>query len=389
MCRHLLRQGKTDEELIQFLGHLSRTQTAAVWTHREIAAAEMRLEHWEAAVGHLLKAVKLREKDAMSWENLGICFFNMGRLDSANKAIGRALAIDPTRTYGNIVMDWIDMVRTSGGSAGGSAGGTIGDTNSASGGPGGRRGAKRGHRPSHDLELLSEAYRHFKDAMRHMYKGAVATSLESLTACGQCAAQCGRNVIAAEKLLGDVAFLRFKLGGGMTTDACVGPVAARRHYATAIHLAPNRACLYRNLCATPPDLVSADVAARCLEASLRLDGGGGGGGSGTGGTGDEPEELDVDTLSEAWSAVGTRGGRNSRYALIRALMLDRKKFAAWQALEALPNVSEDERAYCRWVLISPTDVRSPPPPLPDSLTRATISARSVRSQPQDARQAAP
>ena len=78
LCRHLLWQGKTDEELIQFLAHLSKTQTAAVWTHRETAAAEMRLGHWEAAVGHLLKAVKLREKDAMSWENLGICFFNMG-----------------------------------------------------------------------------------------------------------------------------------------------------------------------------------------------------------------------------------------------------------------------------------------------------------------------
>ena len=63
----MLRQGKTNEELIQFLSHLSRTQTAAVWTYREIAAAEMRLRHWEAAVGHLLKAVKLRERDAMSW----------------------------------------------------------------------------------------------------------------------------------------------------------------------------------------------------------------------------------------------------------------------------------------------------------------------------------
>ena len=315
----MLRQGKTDEELIQFLAHLSKTQTAAVWTHRETAAAEMRLEHWEAAVGHLLKAVKLSEKDAMSWENLGICFFNMGRLDSTRKAINRALAIDPTRTYSKVILSWVDMIVVSGSS---------------------RQSARtsRECRP-HDLELLSEAYQQFKDAMRHLFKGAVSTSLESLEACGKAAARCTRNVIAAEKLLGDVAFLRLKLRGESHLESA--KQEARQHYAKAIHLAPNRSCLYRNLCASPPTLVPSDVTSRCLEASLRLDGCGGAG-CGDRGTGDVEDSIDA--VQASWRAVGTHC--KSRYALIRALMLDRKDFASWQALERLPSTSEDERAYC-------------------------------------------
>jgi len=309
----LLRQGKTNEELIQFLSHLSRTQTAAVWTHREIAAAEMRLRHWESAVGHLLKAVKLRERDAMSWENLGVCFFNMGRADSAKKATSRALAIDPTGTYSNALMAWL-------------------------GGPGSmadlaqpRRHAKAAPSgPPHDVELLSEAYRHFKDAMRHLLRAAVRTSLESLAACGQLAAQCRGNTIAANKLLGDVAFLQLKLQGGQT-DGQLSRLAVRR-YAKAIHLAPNQACLYRNLCTENPRLVATDVEARCLEVSLRL-------------SMEGVDAGDVGNLASSWSAVGTRQG--SRYALIRALMLNMKDFEAWQALEGLASTSEDERAYCR------------------------------------------
>lgn len=309
----MLRQGKTNEELIQFLSHLSRTQTAAVWTYREIAAAEMRLRHWEAAVGHLLKAVKLRERDAMSWENLGVCFFNMGRLDSAKKATSRALAIDPTGTYGNALMAWL-------------------------GGPGSmadlaqpqRRAKAAPSGPPHDLEILSEAYRHFKDAMRHLLRAAVRTSLESLDACGQLAARCRGNTITANKLLGDVAFLQLKLQGGQT-DGQLGRLAVRR-YTKAIHLAPNQPCLYRNLCIENPRLVAPDVVARCLEASLRL-------------SMEGVYAGETGNLASSWSAVGMRQG--SRYALIRALMLDRKNFEAWQALEGLANTSQDERAYCQ------------------------------------------
>ena len=317
----MLRQGKTNEELIQFLTHLSMTQTAALWTHREIAAAEMRLQHWEAAVGHLLKAVKLRERDAVSWENLGVCFFNVGRLDSAKKATSRALAIDPASAYGNALMAWL-------------------------GGPGATSGLaqrrsewqhqRRVRAPRHDLELLSEAYRHFKDAMRHLLKGAVRTSLESLEACGELAALCNGNIIAASKLLGDVAFLQLKLERGGQT----GGHRAIRRYAKAIHLAPNQACLYRNLCTENPRLVAPEIAVRCLEASLRLSMEGGGGG-----LLDVGDAGSAGELESSWSAIGTR--RGSRYALIRALMLDRKDFQAWQALEGLASTSEEERAYCR------------------------------------------
>ncbi len=186
---------------------------------------------------------------------------------------------------------------------------------------------RRAKAPPHDLELLSEAYRHFKDAMRHLLRAAVRTSLESLAACGQLAARCRGNTIASNKLLGDVAFLQLKLQGGQKD----GQPAVRR-YAKAIHLAPNQACLYRNLCTENPRLVAPDVAARCLEASLRL-------------SMEGVDARDAGNLASSWSAVGTRQG--SRYALIRALMLNRKDFEAWQALEGLASTSADERAYCR------------------------------------------
>jgi tetratricopeptide (TPR) repeat protein len=274
---------------VQFLVQLSRSQDDATWVYRELGAAEMRRGRWEDAVGYLLKAVKLRERDALSWENLGVCFFNVGRADSAKKALAKALALDPTRTYGNAVLAWAIP----------------------------REAAPPEGAPRNDVELLSQAYRHFKDAVRHMFKGAVSTALESLAASGERAARCSRRLVAASKLLGDVAFLQLKLLGENGPDGLKGQ--ARRCYAKAIHLAPNQACLYRNPCVEPPRLLEAPVAARCLEASLRIDG------------------------ESSWGVVGAHS--RSRYALIRALMLDKKNFLAWQALERVAG-SEEERQYC-------------------------------------------
>lgn len=295
----------------------------------------MRLRHWEKAIAYLLKAVKLRERDAMSWENLGLCFFNMGRLESAKKAIARALAIDSTRSYSRVVMAWVDMVGSSGASS--LAQGKKTQDSRTLGNP-----VLSGSKSLHDLELLSLAYRHFKDALRHLFKGAIDTCRESLAACGRHASSCSSNILSANKLLGDVAFLRLKLAGVRLgcTGADEGRDEARRWYAKAIHLAPNQACLYRNLCIEMPNIVDPDVAERCVEASLRLSMNYSTIGNGSNGADDAQADL-----SSSWSAAGTLQG--SRYALIRALMLDRKDFQAWQALEALPSTSEDERMFCR------------------------------------------
>ena len=349
LCRHLLKQGKKDEEIIQFCSALYSKYTDAIWVYREIGGAELRLKHWDKAIAPLLKAVKLDKSDAMSWENLGIAYFNLGKIASATKALDRAIQLDARRTYARVILAWIQVhVKTSKNSNG-----------------------NDGVDSSYDASPLvhfSKAYSLYREASYHMMKGALHTAEPLLVSSQQHVMLFlhadGTNA-SAFKLLGDTLFLKQKINTVISVSDYDGEATRfsqeawedsrtqiRRAYAKAIHLAPSESPMWCNMCLSlsshfpkkylnavidrPIDdtygealLAPQDTIERCLRASLRV----------------QPDS------SQSWRLLGAflanKDTERAKYCLIRALQLDKKDFMAWHTLYTIQDEGSMEKGYCR------------------------------------------
>jgi len=350
LCRHLLKQGKTDEEIIQFCSALYSKHTDAVWAYREIGGAELRLKHWDKAIAPLLKAVKLDKTDAMSWENLGLAYFNLGKIASATKALDRAIQLDARRTYARVILSWIQVhVKTSEN-------------------PNSKHIVDSSYEAS-PLVHFSKAYSLYREASYHMMKGAIRTAEPLLASSQQHVTlflQADGTNASAFKLLGDAMFLKQKINTlisvldydgesttGFSREAWEDSrTKIRRAYSKAIHLAPSVSPMWCNICLSlsshfpkkylddvidrPIDdtygealLAPQDTIDRCLRASLRL----------------HPNS------SESWrllcAFLANKDTERAKYCLIRALQLDKKDFMAWHILYTILDEGSMEKGYCR------------------------------------------
>jgi Flp pilus assembly protein TadD len=59
-------------------------------------------QQWQAAEGHLRKAVQLQPADAESWDNLGVVLLRLGRRGEARQCFEKSLSRDPTRVQASL-----------------------------------------------------------------------------------------------------------------------------------------------------------------------------------------------------------------------------------------------------------------------------------------------
>lgn len=338
ICRSLLGRGQSEKDIIKFCSFFHSTHVGAAWTFREIGAAELRSGEWERAIWPLLKAVKLNSQDATSWENLGMAYFNLEKFSSSRKALRRALQACGDCKYAHVILSWIDLF--------------LGKDRKCFPRDTRRVRAIEKHPPA----FLALALSSYKDALAHLSRGATVTAGELLdeawTRTKQALSNDSRSSVGF-KLLGDIHLLRVKSNmvevagchaqcGSLVEDITRHwgnqKASIKRAYAKCIHLRPSEPCYWANMCAKLSEmgkglrledggaemllLGSTEEVSRCLMASLRLD-----------------------PLSpEYWSRLGSfyceRNNHLSRYALARALMLNKNYFISWQMLShAVPRDS--------------------------------------------------
>lgn len=327
----MLREGKSNDEVIKLCSLLQTKHQNAVWVYREIGAAELRQKHWSEAVGPLLKAVKLDGKDAQSWENLGLSYFNLGRLASSKKALDRALNLDKNRPYSNLIRAWIH-------------------THVA------LESAEHGREVSSPLYFMTQAYQLYRQSMRHIIRGALCTAKPLLEKCWEDLTKCismDGTICAAHKLRGDVAFVKLKIDilGKMMNGERVhldqglkdwdkAKVSIRRSYAKAIHLRPYESTLWSNMSLSLGTrksrehhvdinlLASFETVERCLRAGIRL----------------QPDS------SKHWLYLGSfllhHDPGLSKYAFVRSLQLDQKGFNAWECMTKILGNDSLEKGFC-------------------------------------------
>lgn len=333
LCRHMLKEGKSNQDVINLCSILRERHPDAIWVYREIGAAELRRKEWSKAIPPLLKAVKLDGKDALSWENLGLTYYNLGRLASARKSLNRAFELDKKRQYTNLMRAWLSVSIKP-------------DLHSGC------------HPCSVDSPLyyLSEAYKLFQEAMRHIMRGALCTAKVQLDECSKHLKKCihgDGTLSAAHKLQGDVTFIRLKIdvltkvvsgqevGQAEMLETWDGAKRSiRRAFAKAIHLRPFESSLWGNMCLSLGTkysksewmdlgiLAPSEIVERCLMAGIRL----------------EPDS------SRNWLSLGcfllNRDPFLSKYALLRSLQLNKKNFNAWECMSNVTAQDSLEMDFC-------------------------------------------
>lgn len=329
----MLQEGKSDEDIISLCSVLQSRHPEATWVYREIGAARLRQQHWADAVAPLLKAVKLDGKDVLSWENLGLSYFNLGRLASSKKALDRALVLEKDRPYGSLICSWISVHA-----------------------PDEDQAMHPKFKLKYPLYFLSEAYRAFQKSLCHMFNGALCTAVPLLITCDEYLRHymsMDGKTVAAFKLKGDIAFLQFKTKtlAKILSDEEVqlsqlvehregAKSSTKRAYAKAIHLRPCESSLWSNMCLSFGEKISSEededenllapveTVERCLRASVQL----------------RPDSF------RNWFLLGcfmfSRNPSLSKYSLIRALQLNKKDFKAWECLSKVMDMESLEQGFC-------------------------------------------
>ena len=332
LCRHMLKGGKTDEDVIHLCSILYSRHPEATWVYREIGGAQLRRRQWSKAVAPLLKAVKLDSRDALSWENLGISYYNLGRLASSKKALDRAIDLDRSRPYSNLILSWISTSIMASSHT--------------------RELRSEVESPLH---FLSQAYKYFRESMHHIMRGALSTADPLLRLCSAHVEKCismDGTICAALKLHGDVTFVQSKIyilvrimnaeeieSSELWKNWEKDMLSVKRTYAKAIHLRPYESSLWSNMCLSLTTykqenqdqniLASLETVDRCLRAGIRL----------------QPES------SKNWLSLGCFLLRHSpnlaRYAFSRSLQLDNKNFSAWECISSVIDEKSLEMGFCQ------------------------------------------